>query len=115
MPHRRKGGRQQFAPQLKYEPEDSFLYLPILEEQGDHFRVPLDTLTILFSIKYCNIKNIKVRFLMVDENKETGFNIVKTLQIPYEIVSRESTPSELRACRLPAWFLPNQRTCIAGR
>ena len=116
MPHRRKQNRTEFAPQLKFEPEQSFLYLSYhgTDDNGD-LLVSLETLVILFSIKFCDIKNIKIRLL----NDSCSDSIVKIsikrdISLEYKIVETTDVASELQACRLPAWYLPNQRTCIAG-
>ena len=116
MPHRRKGGRQQFAPQLKYEPDQSYLYLQLVDDDED-LAVSLDSLTILFSLQFCSIKSVRVRFLRSSHQSNDSkrvFKISRQLGLSYEIVNREETPAELLACRLPAWYLPSQRTCIAG-
>ena len=56
------------------------------------------------------------RFLKQKEDTKTvTINLKRDLQLQYELLeSSDNVPSELLACRLPAWYLPNQRTCIAG-
>ena len=60
MPHRRKV-RKEFSPQLKFEPESSYLYLEYNDRNQECLSVPLETLVIIFAIKYCDIKNIQLR------------------------------------------------------
>ena len=119
MPHRRKQNRKEFAPQLKFEPDQSFLYLSYLgiSDDGD-LLVSLETLVILFSIKFCDIKNIKIRLLndscRTDSDSVVKISIKRDISLDYKIVETTDVASELQACKLPAWYLPNQRTCIAG-
>ena len=120
MPHRRKQNRKEFAPQLKFEPDQSFLYLSYhgTDDDGD-LLVSLETLVILFSIKFCDIKNIKIRLLndscrRTDRDSIVKISIKRDISLEYKIVETTDVASELQACRLPAWYLPNQRTCIAG-
>ena len=120
MPHRRKQNRKEFAPQLKFEPDQSFLYLSYhgTDDDGD-LLVSLETLVILFSIKFCDIKNIKIRLLndscrRTERDSVVKISIKRDISLEYKIVETTDVASELQACRLPAWYLPNQRTCIAG-
>ena len=121
MPHRRKQNRKEFAPQLKFEPDQSFLYLSYYgaSDDGD-LLVSLETLVILFSIKFCDIKNIKIRLLhdtscrTYSESCQVKIPIKRDISLEYNIVETTEVARELLACRLPAWYLPNQRTCIAG-
>ena len=97
----------------------SFLYLSYhgTNEDGD-LLVSLETLVILFSIKFCDIKNIKIRLLndscRTESDSVVKISIKKDISLDYKIVETSDVASELQACRLPAWYLPNQRTCIAG-
>ena len=61
MPHRRKN-KTNFCPQLQFDPQDSYLYLSYSEEDDSSISVSLDTFVIIFSIKFCEIKNIKIRY-----------------------------------------------------
>jgi len=112
MPHRRKG-KNEFSPKLQFEPSQSFLYLSCFEEGEDFLCVPMDTLVIIFSLQFCEIKNIRIRFLL-SPVKGVSVKITKSLDLQYNVETRGETPEQVLACRLPAWFLPNQRTCIAG-
>ena len=120
MPHRRKQNRKEFAPQLKFEPDQSYLYLSYHGANSDgDLLVSLETLVILFSIKFCDIKNIKIRLLndscrRTDRDSVVKISIKRDISLEYKIVETTDVASELQACRLPAWYLPNQRTCIAG-
>ena len=60
MPHRRKT-KKSFCPQLQFDEQDSYLYLAYFEEEDSSISVSLDTFVIIFSIKFCEIKNIKIR------------------------------------------------------
>lgn len=60
MPHRRKS-KKEFCPQLQFEPEESYLYLSYSDSEQSNISVSLDTFVIIFSIKFCEIKNIKIR------------------------------------------------------
>ena len=60
MPHRRKN-KKNFCPQLQFDQQDSYLYLSYSEEEDSSISVSLDTFVIIFSIKFCEIKNIKIR------------------------------------------------------
>ena len=40
--------------------------------------------------------------------------ISRDLGLISEQVTSENVPDEVLACKLPVWFLPQQRTCIAG-
>ena len=43
-------------------------------------------------------------------------NIKEELELNHSVVEDiKEVPSQLAACKLPAWYLPNQKTCIAGR
>ena len=60
----------------------------------------------------------KIR-LLNDSSRTDSDSLVKTsikrdLSLEYNIVETADVASELLACRLPAWYLPIQRTCIAG-
>ena len=119
MPHRRKQNRKEFAPQLKFEPDHSYLYLSYYGANSDgDLLVSLETIVMLFSIKFCDIKNIKIRLLndssRTDSDSFVKISIKRDLSLEYNIVETADVASELLACRLPAWYLPNQRTCIAG-
>lgn len=119
MPHRRKQNRKEFAPQLKFEPDHSYLYLSYYGANSDgDLLVSLETIVILFSIKFCDIKNIKIRLLndssRTDSDSLVKISIKRDLSLEYNIVETADVASELLACRLPAWYLPIQRTCIAG-
>ena len=48
------------------------------------------------------------------ESIKTQVKISRDLDLITELVSREDVPSEVLACNLPVWYLPEQRTCIAG-
>ena len=60
MPHRRKV-RKEFSPQLKFEPESSYLYLEYNDRNQECLSVSLETLVIIFAIKYSDIKTIQIR------------------------------------------------------
>lgn len=118
MPHRRKV-RKEFSPQLKFEPESSYLYLEYNDRNQECLSVPLETLVIIFAIKYCDIKNIQLRLLKQNdrsfEKKSVQINIKEELELNHSVVEDiKDVPSQLAACKLPAWYLPNQKTCIAG-
>ena len=118
MPHRRKQNRKEFAPQLKFEPERSYLYLSHYGmDSDDSILVSLETLVILSSIKVCDIKKIQIRLLSdswTDPDSLVKISIRRDIGLDYQIVEASDVASELLACKLPAWYLPNQRTCIAG-
>ena len=112
MPHKRKS-KNCFSPKLQFEPNDSFLYLTYYEEEENFLCVPIESLVIIFSLKFCEIKDIKIRFV-VSPISGVSTRISKQLDLHFEIEKRNEAPVQVQACRLPAWFLPNQRTCIAG-
>jgi len=99
---------------LHFEPDNSFLYLPYFDQGEDFFSVPIETLVITFALKFCGVRNIKIRFLQCLGDNRVSTKISRDLDLDYIIEAREGTPREVLACRLPVWFLPNQRTCIAG-
>ena len=60
MPHRRKN-KKEFSPQLQFDQTNSYLYLSYAEADDTNITVSLDTFVIIFSIKFCDIRNIKIR------------------------------------------------------
>jgi len=112
MPHKRKS-KNGFSPKLQFEPSHSFLYLSYHEDKENFLHVPIETLVIIFSLKFCEIKDIKIRFLLTPING-VSTKISKDLDLHFETEKISEAPKQILACKLPAWFLPNQRTCIAG-
>ena len=50
------------------------------------------------------------------KNNSVQINIKEELELNHSVVEDiKEVPSQLAACKLPAWYLPNQKTCIAGR
>ena len=41
--------------------------------------------------------------------------ISRELGLISALVTSQDVPGEVLACKLPVWFLPQQRTCIAGQ
>ena len=60
MPHRRKT-KNNFCPQLKFDSENSFLYLSFVKLHEDFLEVTIETFVTIFVIKYCGIRSIKIR------------------------------------------------------
>jgi len=118
MPHKRKK-KPEFSPQLEFEPGESWLYLSIHSETEDTVSVPLPSLILLFILRYCSISVARLRLLVT--SPMTGEMSVRVSRrcLPHgkEInIKTESfiAPREVRCCRPPVWYLPKQRTCIAG-
>ena len=49
------------------------------------------------------------------EGRKTTVKLSKDLGLISSLVTWEDVPGEVVACKLPVWFLPQQRTCIAGQ
>ena len=98
---------------MQFEPNESYLYLSYHEEDEEFLSVPIESLVIIFALKFCEVKNIKIRFRH-STAKGHLTKITKSLDLHYAIEPKAEAPAEVLACRLPVWFLPNQRTCIAG-
>ena len=49
-----------------------------------------------------------------EESRKTAVKLSRDLGLISEQVTSENVPDEVLACKLPVWFLPQQRTCIAG-
>ena len=110
MPHTRKV-KTEFMPKLQFDHENSFLYLAYIDEEEEELTVPLETFVILFCLQYCEIGNVRVRLL---QGQDSGGTVVRVGRQDQQLVRQEETPAELLAVRLPAWYLPAQRSCIAG-
>ena len=55
---------------------------------------------------------------LLKQSPETIKSLVKIsreLDLVSELVELGDVPSEVLACNLPVWYLPSQRTCIAGQ
>ena len=49
------------------------------------------------------------------EGRKTTVKLSRDLGLISSLVTWEDVPGEVVACKLPVWFLPQQRTCIAGQ
>ena len=118
MPHRRKKGKGGgFCPGLKFQPDESWLYLAVHKWDEEWVEVPLNTLTLLFTLRFASIGTTKVRFLLepTQSDREVSVRLRKDeLPLQSEKELDELVPSQVKCCKAPVWFLPGQRTCVAG-
>ena len=110
MPHKRKG-KGGFQPGLQFQPEESWLYLGVWGEGEGWLEVPLHTLVLLFTIRHTEA-SAQVRLVQEEPRRgEVGVR-VRREEVQEEV--EVEVPAEVRCCRPPVWYLPRQRTCIAG-
>ena len=113
MPHKRKK-KAGFTPSLEFQPSDSWLYLSVLGEEQGELEVPLPTLALLVLLKHTGIQGARVRLLPRKREEGETSVVVARAGLPPGVEECGEVPSEVRCCRAPVWYLPRQRTCIAG-
>jgi len=115
MPHK-KLQKKQPPTKLLFDAEDSFLYLKVHKQCLEYLEVPIETVTVLFTLLFSGANTIKIRLVKSLENSNpTSFLIRRhSLDMDIEEVDRESLPGEVKACDLPLWHLPKQRTTVGG-
>ena len=117
MPHRRKKDKGGFCPGLKYQPDESWLYLAVHKWEEDCVEVPLSTLALLFIRRFALIKSANIRFVLDHTQGDGGVSFrIKKDELPFYTSEQlnEPVPLEVSCCKAPVWYLPGQRTCIAG-
>ena len=68
-----------------------------------------------FNILHADFHGQFIRFLKQPrESIKTVVKISRELDLRYELVDQQNEPREVLACKLPVWYLPKQKTCIAG-
>ena len=118
MPHRRKKGKGGgFCPGLKFQPEESWLYLAVHKWEEEWVEVPLNTLTLLFTLRFASVGTTQVRFLLdqTQGNGEVSVRLKKDALLQHRGKDwDEPVPTQVKCCKAPVWYLPGQRTCVAG-
>ena len=118
MPHRRKKGKGGgFCPGLKFQPEESWLYLAVHKWEEEWVEVPLNTLTLLFTLRFASVGTTQVRFLLdqTQGNGEVSVRLKKDALLQHRGKEwDEPVPTQVKCCKAPVWYLPGQRTCVAG-
>jgi len=114
MPHRRKA-RQEFSPQLVLDLENSFLYLGYSEESTDRLLVPLDTLAMLFLLRFTDIHSkVNIRLMKTNSSTLQAKYMVSIMKSSWLPAPCPGPQSHILACPPPFMYLPLQQTTIAG-
>jgi hypothetical protein len=115
MPHKRKktGG---FCPALEFDPAGSVLYLSVHRADESWLEAPLATAQLLLLLRHTGIATARVALLRQERRPgEVTIQLARAgLPLGVEGPSSNPPPLEVAACRPPVWYLPGQRTCVAG-
>ena len=120
MPHKRTKKNFQ-KTRLQFEVESSFLFLKVFRVTPGLITVPIETLTVLFTLKFSRISNLQICLTETKlseeddcENPPTFSLRADNLGLKVTTVKTRDAPLEVAMCQLPAWYLPAQRTTIGG-
>lgn len=90
------------------------LYVKIFcrEDESSCFRVPLDSLVTLFTLKHC--RGAQAHLVLVKCATQELAYTVNLSGLPYEIQEEMEVVAMAQSCRLPLVLLADNATCIAG-
>ena len=96
MPHRRKKDKGGFCPGLKYQPDESWLYLAVHKWEEDCVEVPLSTLALLFIRRFALIKSANIRFVLDHTQGDGGVSFrIKKDELPFYTSEQLNEPVPL--------------------